>query len=302
MVWVGFVLLVLVLVAVDLRLSGRPGHGGMTSRQAAIWSIFWVMLSALFGLGVWAVKGTDSAVQFYTGYLLEKTLSVDNLFVFLLVFANLRVPPALQHRVLSWGIVGALILRAVLIFAGVELLHAWHPVMYIFGGFLVYSGVRTLIGREAPGAHVTDSGLVRLVQRLVPFTPEYEGGRLFTRRNGRRVGTMLLLAMVVIEATDVVFAVDSIPAILAVTDDPFIVFSSNILAILGLRALFFAVAALLERLRYLRHGLGVILVLIGAKMCLADFVAIPALVSFAATVAILGLTVLASLIAPRVTA
>ena len=297
--WTGFVLLILVLLAVDLRASSKHPEG-MTMDRAIKWSVFWVALSCVFGLGVYLARGGDYAAQFFTGYLLEKTLSVDNLFVFLLVFKQLKVPAALQHRVLSWGIIGALILRAIMIVAGIQLLHLWHPVIYVFGGFLVLTGLKTLMdkGDEAE-EDINDTRLMRLARRIVPFVPRYDGDKFFTVEKGKRIGTMLLLVLLVIEGTDVIFAVDSIPAILAVTDDTFIVFSSNILAILGLRALFFTVAELLARLKYLKHGLGFILILIGAKMCLSDFVKVPPLISFGMTVGILALTVVASLVATR---
>src|SRR5262249_9830844 len=201
-------------------------------------------------LGVWWLRGGEAAVQFYTGWLLEKSLSVDNLFLFLLIFARYRVPVAEQHRVLTWGVLGAIVLRTVLILAGIELIRAWHAVMYIFAAFLVWTGVRTLTVHDAGEAG--EGRFVRLVRRVVPLVPRSEGGRFFTRENGRRVGTLLLLVLIVVELSDVVFATDSLPAIFAITDDPFIIFTSNILAILGLRALFFAVGDLLRRLRYLR--------------------------------------------------
>ncbi len=245
LVWAAFILVIVILVAADLGLAHRK-HTPPSPAQAAGWSLFWILLSVAFGLGVLVVRGEDDAEAFFTGYLLEKSLSVDNLFVFLLIFQRMRVPDGEQRRVLTWGILGALALRAVMIFAGIGILHAWHPVVYVFGAFLIYTAVRT------------------------------------------------------IEASDVLFAVDSVPAILAITDDPFIVFSSNILAILGLRALFFVVVRLIERLRYLRYGLAAILALVGAKMLLADVVHVPPLVALALTVAVLAVTIVASLVAgPR---
>jgi tellurite resistance protein TerC len=294
-IWTGFILLIVGLIAVDLLVS-RNHPEGMGVKQAIRWSIFWIVLSVVFGFGVWWASGPDLAAQYFTGYLLEKTLSVDNLFVFLLIFRAFQVPKALQHRVLTWGIMGALVLRAIMILAGIELLHAWHPIIYVFGGFLILTGAKTLFGKDEDERDIAEGRVVRLAERLVPFVPRYEGRHFFTRIDGRRVGTMLFLVLVVVEATDVVFAVDSIPAILAITDDPFIVFSSNILAILGLRALFFTIASLLTRLRFLRHGLGIILILIGVKMCLSDVIRIPPLLSFGVTVAILGITVAVSLI------
>jgi tellurite resistance protein TerC len=297
--WVGFSVLVIGLIALDLVVS-RNRHEAMPIKTALAWSAFWIGISLAFGAGVWWVRGSEQGIQFFTGYLLEKSLSVDNLFVFLIIFQQFRVPAGEQHRVLTWGILGALVLRGLMIFAGVELIQHYHWVLYVFGGFLVYTGARTLFHKREEGPQSLEKGrMVRFLERVLPFVPRYEGGRFLTHENGKRTGTLLLLVLVVIEATDLIFAVDSIPAILAITDDPFIVFSSNVLAILGLRALFFAVAALLERLRYLQLGLGFILILIGAKMLVADLVSIPALISFAVTMGVLAVTVIASLLAPR---
>ena len=290
--WIGFTLLILALVALDLVVSGRR-HEPMKPSTAVRWSLLWIGLSLVFGLGVWRLRGGNAAVEFYTGWLLEKALSVDNLFLFLLIFARYRVPAAEQHRVLTWGVLGAIVLRAIMIFAGIELIQTWHAVIYVFAGFLVWTGVRTLLVR-----HDEERGEgrgLRLLRRIVPLSSGYDGGRFFTRENGRLVGTMLLFVLLVIELSDVLFATDSLPAIFAITDDPFIIFSSNILAVLGLRALFFAIGHLLRRLRYLRQGLGVLLVLIGAKMAIGSLVHIPALASLAVTVLVLAVTVVASL-------
>ena len=297
--WVGFTAFILALVGFDLWMSGRR-DAPLSIAQAIRWSLFWIALSVAFGVGVYVFADGELAAQFFTAYLLEKTLSVDNLFVFLLIFRRFRVPAEVQHRVLTWGILGALLLRAVMILAGIQLLALWHPMIYLFGGFLVVTGVKTLVQKADPDGDAKDAGgrWVRLMERYLPFVRRYDGERFFTVEDGKRVGTLLLLVLFVIEGTDVAFALDSIPAVLAVSSDPFIVFSSNILAILGLRALFFTVASLLEKLRYLHLGLGVILVVIGAKMCLADVIHIPALLSFAVTAGILLVTVLASL-APR---
>jgi tellurite resistance protein TerC len=293
-VWGGFVAFVVLLVGIDLRVHARQ-HRRLSVREATGWSIGWVVASVAFGLVLLAWRGTDDAVQFFTAYLLEKTLSVDNLFVFLLLFEALEVPEGEQHRVLTWGILGALVMRAVFILAGIELLRAWHPVTYVLGGFLVVTGLRALVAGEGKRKNVAEGRAVRWARKVVPLAPRYEGGRFLTRVDGRRVGTLLLLVLVVVEASDIMFAVDSIPAVLAVTDDPFLAFSSNILAILGLRALFFVVVQLLERLRYLRYGLGVILAFIGAKMLLGHVVHVSPLWALATTVGILLVTVVASL-------
>jgi tellurite resistance protein TerC len=294
--WIGFAALIVSLVALDLGLTHRrhERHQPMRPATALWWSLFWIGLSLAVGLGVWRFKGGDAAVEFYTGWLLEKALSVDNLFLFLLIFQRYRVPAAEQHRVLTWGVLGAIVLRAVMIFAGIRLIASWHAVIYVFAAFLVWTGLRTLFS-----SHEADKGegaLLKLVRRVLPIVPRYDDGRFFTRENGRLVGTMLLFVLVVIELSDVLFATDSLPAIFAITDDPFIIFSSNILAVLGLRALFFAIGHLLKRLYYLRFGLGVLLVVIGGKMALGSFVHIPAVASLGATVIVLGVTVVASLL------
>jgi tellurite resistance protein TerC len=297
LLWSAFVGLVLVLVALDLGVH-RNRHAALPPRQALAWSALWIGVAVAFGGFVYAIRGGDAAIAFYTGYVLEKSLSVDNLFVFLLLFRHFRVPPGEQHRVLTWGILGALLFRALLIFGGIELIHHYHFVIYAFAAFLVFTGVRTIMQPAAQEAPIEEGRLVRVLRRILPLAPVYDGGRFFTVHNGRRVGTMLLLVLAVVETTDIFFAVDSIPAIFAVTDDPFIVFSSNILAILGLRALYFALADLLDRLRYLRYGLGTILILVGAKMSLSDLVHVPVLLSLAATLVILGVTIAASLLIP----
>jgi tellurite resistance protein TerC len=297
--WVAFASLLVGLIALDLGLS-RKRSERMPVKVALAWSALWVAVSVAFGFAVWALRGGDAAVQFFTGYLLEKSLSVDNLFVFLIIFTQFKVPDGEQHRVLTWGIFGALVMRAAMIFLGVELIERYHFVLYLFGAFLLYTGVRTLFQhRDVERPPVSERRLVQLLQRALPVVARYEGSRFFSREGGKRVVTLLFLVLVVVEVSDLLFAVDSIPAILAITDDPFIVFSSNALAMLGLRALFFAVAALLERLRYLHYGLGAILILIGAKMLAADLVTVPALVSFAVTVGLLAVTVVASLLAPK---
>ena len=298
--WAAFVLLIVAMIAVDLGASHRR-HISMSMRRALVWSAIWVAVSVAFGFFIWITRGGAAAAQFFTGYVLEKSLSVDNLFVFLLVFAQFRVPSGEQHRVLTWGILGAVLLRGAMILGGIKLLHAFHPLAYVLGALLLWTGIRTFLQRpdrlDQPA--LSERRLTRFLRRVVPFVPRYEGGRFFTQESGRRVGTMLLFVLVVVECLDALFAVDSIPAIFAVTDDPFLVFSSNILAVLGLRALFFVVADLLRRLRYLHYGLGLILALMGAKLCLADVVHIDPIWSLAGTVAVLGITIAVSLAAPR---
>jgi tellurite resistance protein TerC len=298
--WAGFLLLIGAMIAIDLGASRRR-HTLLRMRSALIWSAIWVALSVAFGFFVWMTRGGVAAAQFFTGYVLEKSLSIDNLFVFLLVFAQFRVPSGEQHRVLTWGILGAVLLRGAMILGGIQLLHAFHPLAYVLGALLLWTGIRTFIQRpdRLDQPVLSERRLIRFLRRVVPFVPRYEEGRFLTREGGRRVGTMLLFVLIVVECLDALFAIDSIPAIFAVTDDPFLVFSSNILAVLGLRALFFVVADLLRRLQYLHYGLGLILALMGAKLCLADVVRIAPIWSLVTTLGILGITVAISLAVPR---
>jgi tellurite resistance protein TerC len=295
--WGGLFALVLGAIALDLGVH-RHQRRPLSLRAAVGWSLSWIALSLGYGALVWWHRGGDAATQFYTAWLLEKSLSFDNLMVFLLVFSRFRVPEEQRHRVLTWGILGALVLRGLMITGGIRLLHFWHPVVYVFGAFLAYSGVRTLMQRDADGAgELPDKRWVRALRRVLPIAPRYEGGRFFiTGENGRRCGTLLLFALIVIELSDLMFAVDSIPAALGVTEDLQIVFSSNVLAVLGLRALYSVVEHLVAKLRYLHFGVGAILVIVGAKMCLDGVVHVPPLLALAVTLAILGATAAVSLV------
>jgi tellurite resistance protein TerC len=295
--WIIFGVIVTALVAFDLWHSRERKE--MSVKSALHWSLLWIGISLAFGGLVWWVRGSDSAVEYVTGWMLEKALSIDNLFVFLLIFSHFRVPAEDRHRVLSWGIIGALVLRAVMIFAGIGLIQHWHAVIYVFGALLALTGLKTMFKKE--GDQDLEKGrMVRMLRRILPLTPRYDGGKFFTLDSaGRRTGTMLLLVVMVVEMTDVLFAIDSIPAVFAVTEDPFIVFTSNMFAVLGLRALYFALAGLLERLEYLRYGLGAILILVGAKMCLSDVIEVPAVASLAMTLFVLAVSVVGSLLATR---
>jgi tellurite resistance protein TerC len=295
--WIAFIAGVVALVAIDLGLSHRH-HERMPMRVALAWSGFWIALALAFGVVVLVMRGGQSATEYYSAWLLEKSLSVDNLFVFLLVFQQLKVPIGERHRVLSWGIFGALVLRGVMIVGGLKLFALSHALTWVFGALLVLSGLRTW-RRTEEDVELEEMRVVRILRRILPLHPAYDTGRFFIRVNGRPHATMLLFALAIVELSDVVFAIDSIPAAFAVTTDPFIVFSSNILAVLGLRALFFVVADALERLRYLHHGLAAILVLIGAKMLLSDVIHVPAIGSLIATATILLVTIVASLVVQR---
>ena len=291
--WAGFIIFVLAMLALDLGVFHREAHE-VKRKEALIWSSVWIGLALLFNAGVYYFQGAESGLEWTTGYLIEKSLSVDNVFVFLLIFSTFSVPAQYQHRVLFWGILGALIMRAILIaFAGF-LLGTLHFIIYIFGAFLIFTGIKFITG----GDHVPtldDNRLVKLAKRFYPVTETYEGQKFFTRRNGVRYMTPLFLVLLLVESTDLVFAVDSIPAIYAVTDDPFIVFTSNVFAILGLRALYFVLAGYLAGLRYLKPGLAAVLIFVGGKMLLVDIYKVPALLSLAVIIAILGISFGASI-------
>jgi tellurite resistance protein TerC len=275
----------------------REAHE-VTKRESLAWTAVWVGLALLFNAGVFWRMGSEAGIQWFTGYVVEKSLAVDNVFVFLLIFGAFAVPAAYQHRVLFWGIVGAIVMRAILIaFAGV-LLSSFHWIVYVFGAFLIVTGVRFLKNDHAAPA-LDDNRLVRLAKRFYPVTEGYEGQRFFTVRNGVRFVTPLFLVLILVETTDLVFAVDSIPAIYAITGDPFIVFTSNIMAILGLRAMYFVLAGYLSGLAYLKQGLAGVLVFVGAKMLLVDVYKIPAPLSLAVIIGILAAAVAASAVAAR---
>src|SRR6266436_4087386 len=272
--WVGFCIFILMMLAIDLGLFNRKPHE-ISYRNAAIWSGVWVALALLFAgllfgpLG-WELFGAarhEKALQFVAGYLIELSLSVDNLFVFLLIFSYFKVPPKYQHRVLYWGVLGALVMRVAMIIAGTELIDRFHWIIYIFGAFLVYTGAQMLRGGETE-IEPENNVVVRFVSRYVPITRHYERKKFFTVVDGKRVGTLLLLVLIVVEVTDLVFAVDSIPAIFGVTTDRFIVYTSNVFAILGLRTFYFLLAGVVEKFHYLKVGLGIVLSFIGLKMLL----------------------------------
>ena len=292
--WLAFLGFVAGMLALDLGVFHRDAHE-VTRREALTWSAVWIGLAILFNIGVYALQGPQAGIEWTTGYLIEKSLSIDNVFVILLIFAAFAVPAQYQHRVLFWGIVGALAMRAALIaFAGV-LLTNLHWMIYVFGAFLIVTGIRFL--REDHGTpDLSQNRILRLARRAFPVTARYEGQQFFVRRNGVLHLTPLFLVLLVVESSDLVFAVDSIPAIYAVTSDPFIVFTSNIFAILGLRSLYFVLAGYLGGLRYLKPALAAVLMFVGAKMALVDFVKVPPLASLGVILAILVGAVVASLV------
>jgi tellurite resistance protein TerC len=294
--WLGFTLFVLAMLALDLGVFHRTAHV-VGVREALVWTAVWIALALGFNVGVYFWFGAERAFEFLTGYVIEKALSVDNIFVFLIIFSVFAVPAALQHRILFWGILGALIMRAIFIVLGAALLQRFHWVIYIFGAFLVYTGIK-LLRQQAHEVHPERNLLFRLFRRCVPAVHDYHGGHFTVVQNGRRCATPLLLVLVAIEATDLVFAVDSIPAIFAVTKDPFIVYTSNIFAILGLRALYFALAGMMGKFHYLKVGLSLVLIFVGVKMLLSGIYAIPILVSLGVIVGLLASAIVASQLRP----
>lgn len=298
--WVGFNLFVLALLAVDLEVFHRRAHA-VSLREASVWSAVWIALGLAFGLGVLALGSQQQGLEYFTGYLIEKSLSVDNIFVFVLVFTYFAVPAQYQHRVLFWGVLGALVMRGILILVGAELLDRFHAVMYVFGAIVVLSGVRMLTQRHEE-LHPERNPAVRLIRRLLPVSTEYHGQRFFVRERGALMLTPLAIVLVIVETTDLVFAVDSIPAVFAVTRDPFIVYTSNVFAILGLRSLYFLLAGVVHRFVYLKPALSGILVWVGVKMLIADVYKIPTTLSLGVVAGALAVAVLASILRNRVTA
>ncbi len=286
LLWGGFAVVVAIMLAIDLLLQGRRGSHSMTMKQAAGWSILWVTLSLLFNAAFWwylvqtqgRAVADPQALAFLTGYLIEKALAVDNVFVWLMLFSYFAVPPALQRRVLVYGVLGAIVLRTIMIFAGSWLISQFDWLLYVFGAFLLFTGVKMALAKEDDSG-IGDKPLVRWIRSHLRMTDKIESERFFTRKNGVLFATPLLLVLILVELSDVIFAVDSIPAIFAVTTDPFIVLTSNLFAILGLRAMYFLLAGVAERFSMLKYGLSVILVFIGVKMLIVDFYHIPVAIS-----------------------
>ncbi len=299
LLWIGFVAFVLVMLALDLFVFHRKARE--ESMKAALgWSAFWILLALAFNAGVTVWFGAERGLEFLTCYLIEKALSVDNLFVFLVIFTYFTVPPQLQHRVLFWGILGALVLRGIFIVVGAALLAAFHWVMYLFGAFLVLTGVKLLVQKEEE-VHPHRNPLFRAFRRIVPSVPEFRGTRFVVTQAGRRYATPLLLVLAAVETSDILFAVDSIPAVFALTNDPFIIYTSNVFAILGLRALYFVLAGMMSKFHYLKVGLSLVLTFIGAKMLVADFYQVPIGTSLAIVAGLLATSVVTSLLRPPTT-
>jgi tellurite resistance protein TerC len=295
--WAAFLAFVLAMLALDLGVFHRKDHV-VGAREALGWSVLWVALAMGFGGYVWLRHGGESGLQFLTGYVIEKSLSVDNIFVFVIIFGALGIPAVYQHRVLFWGILSALVMRGAMIAAGSALLHRFHWIIYVFGGFLVLTGMKLFLAR-GEASHPEKSAVFRLLRRVVPASPRLDGNHFFTRVEGRWLATPLFFALALIEVTDVIFAVDSIPAIFAVTDDAYVVFTSNVFAMLGLRSLYFLLAGFVARFTYLKPSLAAVLVFVGAKMALVDVVKVPAVASLAVVLAILATGVGASVVRHR---
>jgi tellurite resistance protein TerC len=301
--WVGFNLFVLLMLALDLGVFHRKAHV-VSTKEALTWSIVWISLSLLFNAVIyffwdWMVPNSsytnsEAALSFLTGYLIEKSLSVDNIFVFILIFSFFAVPDAYQHRVLFWGILGALVMRGVLIAVGAALLEQFHWIIYVFGAFLIYTGIR-MARHQDEELRPQDNPVVKFFRRFMPVTEDFVGDKFFVRRAGVLFATPLFLILLIVESTDLVFAVDSIPAIFAVTRDPFLVYTSNVCAILGLRALYFLLAGVMDQFQYLKLGLSVVLTFIGVKMVIVDLYHIPVGASLAIVASVLIISVIASL-------
>ena len=307
--WVGFNVFVLAMLALDLGVFHRKSHA-VSGREALIWSAVWISLSLVFNVLIYffwdrmmpdsLYTNREAALAFFTGYLIEKSLSVDNIFVFILIFSFFAVPAAYQHRVLFWGILGALVMRGTLIAVGAVLLKEFHWIIYVFGAFLIFTGIRMALHRDEE-LHPEKNPIVKFFRRFMPVTKTFEGDKFFVRHAGRLMATPLFLILLIVESTDLVFAVDSIPAIFAVTQEPFIVYTSNVFAILGLRALYFLLANVMDKFQYLKIGLSAVLTFIGVKMVIVDFYPIPVGVSLAVVAAILTVSILVSLWKARIT-
>lgn len=297
--WIAFNAFVLVMLAIDLGVFHRNAHR-VSLKEASIWSVVWITLALIFNAGLYLLRGPDVAAQFFTGWLVEKSLSVDNIFVFVLLFSAFSVPAQYQHRVLFWGILGALIMRGILIGVGAILLAQFHWILYLFGAFLIFTGMRMAWQKETVTVHPEHNRLLKFVRRIIPVTNNYYGDRFFIRSAGRLMATPLLLVLVIVESTDLLFAVDSIPAVFAVTRDPFIVYTSNVFAILGLRSLYFVFASVIEKFHYLKIALSIILSYVGVKMLLSDIYPLPTLLSLAIIASVLLIAVIASVLRARI--
>ena len=294
--WTIFGVLILAMLALDLGVFNRKVHI-IKMKEAMLWTSFWITLACLFGAGVYYFYGHSKALEFFTAYIIEYSLSIDNLFVFLLIFRFFNVPPAYEHKALFWGILLALITRAAFIFAGVALINKFHWIMYIFGAFLIFTGIKMALNKETE-VHPEKNVAIKMLRYFIPVTKEFQEARFFIIKNGKRFATPMLAVLLALETTDILFAVDSIPAVLAISRDPFIVYTSNVFAILGLRSLFFAISGLMKLFHLLHYGLSAILSFVGVKMLIADFYHVPIGVSLSVISSILVISIVASIIWP----
>jgi tellurite resistance protein TerC len=292
--WIGFTAFVLVMLALDLGVFHRDSRE-LGLKEALIWSVVWIGLALIFNTAIYFRSGGEKALQFFTGYLVELSLSVDNLFVFLLIFSYFKVPAEYRHKTLFWGIFGALIMRAAFIAAGISLITKFHWIIYIFGAMLVASGIK-MTSSDNREIHPERNPVLKLFRRFIDVTPDYRGNQFFVRQEGRILASPLFVVLLILESTDVIFAVDSVPAVLAITPDPFIVFTSNVFAILGLRSMFFALESVLKRFHYLHYGLAAVLILVGAKMLVAGFYKTATWVSLLLIVTALSVSIITSLL------
>jgi tellurite resistance protein TerC len=295
--WVGFNVFVLAMLALDLGVFHRESHE-VSVPEALRWSAVWISLALVFAAGVWHFRGGEDATKFVTGYLIEKALSVDNIFVFIMIFAYFKVPALYQHKVLFWGIIGALVMRAACIAAGITLLKQFHWLVYVFGTFLIFTGIK-MVTSHGKTMDIANNPALKFFRRLMPVTDDFHGDKFFIRRDAKLWATPLFVTLLFVEFSDLIFAVDSIPAILAITSDPFLVYTSNVFAILGLRSLYFALAGIMNLFHYLHLGLSAVLVFVGAKMLASEWYKIPAGYSLLIIATILGASVVASLMRPR---
>ncbi|MCA1733183.1 MAG: TerC family protein, partial [Acidobacteria bacterium] len=295
--WVIFTVFVLGVLALDLGVFHRKSHV-VSVKEATIWVSVWVTLAILFNIGIYFVRGPQPALEFLTGYLIEYSLSVDNIFVFVLIFTAFRVPAISQHRVLFWGILGAFVMRGIMIGIGAALIHRFEWIIFVFGAFLIYTGIKIAFQKEEDAVHIEDNPLVKFVRKRFPMTPHYVGEHFVVRdeATGVRMLTPMVLVLIVIETTDLIFAVDSIPAIFAVTQDAFIVYTSNVFAILGLRSLYFLLAGIIDRFYYLKPALSFILTFVGVKMVISHWYKLPISISLTVIVGALLIAVIASII------
>lgn len=297
LLWTLFNVFIIIMLLIDLLVFHGKEHEE-SIKEALVWTGVWIILALIFGIGVYYFMGSATALDYYTGYLIEKSLSVDNIFVFLLVFSYFKVPAEYQHKVLFWGIFGALVMRLLFIFTGVALLERFDWIIYVFGGFLVLTGIKLGLEKDKE-VHPERNPVLKLTRKLFPILKDYHGSKFFVRKMGRLVATPLFVVLIVIETTDLVFALDSIPAILAITRDEFIIYSSNAFAILGLRALYFALSGIMKLFHYLHYGLALILVFVGIKMLLADFYHMPTTYALGFILITLTGSIVASILFPK---